>query len=97
MLLTDSSGAGDISKNAFLVLPFIVLCHCLSEVTRDSWLCPFSKLLWLSLMGTSWIVAIVIWCLDRKSPQGYYHMLKDSGEDGFTLLGRLGSFAKYSL
>ncbi|KAL9962532.1 hypothetical protein ACROYT_G031640 [Oculina patagonica] len=56
------------------------------EVTRDSWLCPFSTILWLCLMGTSWIVAIVIWCLDRKSPQGYYHILKDSGEDGFTLL-----------
>ena len=42
-------------------------------------------------MATACIVFVVIWCLDRKSPQGYYHVLKDSDEDGFTLLGKLAS------
>ncbi|XP_020623681.1 glutamate receptor ionotropic, NMDA 1-like [Orbicella faveolata] len=37
-------------------------------------------------MATACIVFVVIWCLDRKSPQGYYHVLKGSDEDGFTLL-----------
>ena len=42
-------------------------------------------------MATACIVFVVIWCLDRNSPQGYYHVLKGSDEDGFTLLGKLAS------
>ncbi|KAJ7389545.1 hypothetical protein OS493_030930 [Desmophyllum pertusum] len=56
------------------------------EITRDSWLHPFSTVLWLSLIATACVIFIVIWWLDRKSPQGYYHMFKGRGEDGFTLL-----------
>ena len=82
---------------AFLFGLFVYLCMLLtlqlkkhlSDINRDSWLHPFSTVLWLTQMATACIVFVVIWCLDRKSPQGYYHVLKGSDEDAFTLLGKL--------
>jgi len=52
-----------------------------------SWLKPFNVSLWLMILGTCNIVLLVIWLLDRKSPTGYYRILKESTEDGFTMLG----------
>ena len=34
------------------------------------------------------VILFVVWWLDRKSPKGYYVLLKDSDEDAFTLLGK---------
>ena len=66
-----------------------LFCRSLSDIKKDSWLKPFHKCLWLALIGTTCIVFIAIWWLDRKSPQGYHYMFKDSKEEGFTLLGAL--------
>ena len=45
--------------------------------------------LWIAILVTCNLVLFVVWWLDRKSPKGYYHILKDSDEDAFTLLGVL--------
>ena len=52
-----------------------------------SWLQPFDVQLWLMVLGTCNVILFVIWLLDRKSPTGYYRILKKSKEDGFTMLG----------
>jgi len=39
------------------------------------------------VLGTCNVILFVIWLLDRKSPTGYYRILKKSKEDGFTMLG----------
>lgn len=52
-----------------------------------SWLKPFNVSLWLMILGTCNVVLLVIWWLDRKSPTGYYRILRESNEDGFTMLG----------
>lgn len=52
-----------------------------------SWLKPFDVGLWLTILGTCNVILLVIWWLDRKSPTGYYHILKETDEDGFTMLG----------
>ena len=44
--------------------------------------------LWIAILVTCNLVLFVVWWLDRKSPKGYYHILKDSDEDAFTLLGK---------
>lgn len=51
-----------------------------------SWLMPFDVRLWLMILGTCNVILLVIWWLDRKSPTGYYRILKESKEDGFTML-----------
>ncbi|KAJ7351081.1 hypothetical protein OS493_036895 [Desmophyllum pertusum] len=51
-----------------------------------SWLKPFDVSLWLTILGTCNVILLVIWWLDRKSPTGYYRILKETNEDGFTLL-----------
>ncbi|KAL9978811.1 hypothetical protein ACROYT_G016377 [Oculina patagonica] len=51
-----------------------------------SWLKPFENDLWIAILVTCNLVLVVVWWLDRKSPKGYYHILKDSDEDAFTLL-----------
>lgn len=88
----DKNLMAEILKTVCAPLHLVQLCRCLSDTNRDSWLRPFSTVLWLTLMATACIVFVVIWCLDRKSPQGYYQMLKGSDEDGFTLLGKLTSW-----
>ncbi|XP_022790062.1 glutamate [NMDA] receptor subunit 1-like [Stylophora pistillata] len=51
-----------------------------------SWLEPFEYGLWIAILVTCNLVLFVVWWLDRKSPKGYYALLKDSDEDAFTLL-----------
>ncbi|XP_068706012.1 glutamate receptor ionotropic, NMDA 1-like [Montipora foliosa] len=51
-----------------------------------SWLKPFEWDLWIAILVTCNVVLVAVWWLDRKSPKGYYHILKDSDEDAFTLL-----------
>lgn len=53
-----------------------------------SWLKPFRLDLWIAILVTCNVVLVAVWWLDRKSPKGYYHILKDSDEDAFTLLGK---------
>lgn len=53
-----------------------------------SWLKPFRLDLWIAILVTCNVVLFAVWWLDRKSPKGYYHILKDSDEDAFTLLGK---------
>lgn len=53
-----------------------------------SWLKPFEYDLWIAILVTCNLVLFIVWWLDRKSPKGYYHILKDSDEDAFTLLGK---------
>ena len=52
-----------------------------------SWLKPFKLDLWIAILITCNVILFVVWWLDRKSPKGYYHILKNSDEDAFTLLG----------
>ena len=66
-----------------------LLSHCFHYLLVDiwySWLKPFEYDLWIAILVTYNLVLFVVWWLDRKSPKGYYHILKDSDEDAFTLL-----------
>ena len=66
----------------------ILLLFSLSVSIWYSWLEPFRYELWIAILVTCNVILFVVWWLDRKSPKGYYVLLKDSDEDAFTLLGK---------
>ena len=68
------------------------------DLLKDSWLDPFSKSLWMTLLGTYFGLIIVIWWLDRKSPQGHHRKLQESKDlYGFTLLGTYYPFTPLAI
>ena len=69
-------------------VPLDYMLNFFLDLLKDSWLDPFSKSLWMTLLGTYFGLIIVIWWLDRKSPQGHHRKLQESKDlYGFTLLG----------
>lgn len=56
------------------------------DIQWSAWLEPFQYQLWLSIVGFINFILIIIWWIDRKSPQGHYRQ-RNSGDDGFTMLG----------
>ena len=69
-------------------VPLDYMLNFFLDLLQDSWLDPFSKSLWMTLLGTYFGLIIVIWWLDRKSPQGHHRKLQESKDlYGFTLLG----------
>ena len=69
-------------------VPLAYMLNFFLDLLKDSWLDPFSKSLWMTLFGTYFGLIIVIWWLDRKSPQGHHRKLQESKDlYGFTLLG----------
>ncbi|EDO41291.1 predicted protein, partial [Nematostella vectensis] len=62
------------------------------EVNLFAFLLPFDEKLWLTTLGVVGLVSLIVWFLDRFSPQGYKTQAEKSGEgegDEFSLSNSL--------